>query len=217
MATGASGVKILSGDVPKYFNFGTPQTPITSITANGNSLALYKESPYSSFQMTCYSSTLGALTATVNIQVSNDLMTGQGYSISCGTTASSTTVTSSQGFSGGFAQNQILNQAPQGIQVGMLVSGPGITPGTYVASISSSSGIVLSANATATQSNVGLQFYNVAWNTTALGTITLSGTTSATAPILSDGFTTTAPWRYCRAVVTNITGTGATVQVLMGV
>ena len=49
----------------------------------------------------------------------------------------------------------------------------------------------------------------VAWGTGA-------GTTSATAPALSDGFTTVAPWRYCRAVVTNITGTGATVQVLMG-
>ena len=216
MATGASGVKIMSGDLPKYFNFGTPQTPVTSITANGNSLALYKETPYSSFQMTCYSSTFGALTATVNIQVSNDLMSGQGIAIQCQTTVS-TTVTSSGLFSGGMAQNQILNQAPQGIQVGMLVVGPGIPAGTYVASITNASTIVLSAAATAVQSNVGIQFYNVAWNTTALGTITLSGTTSATAPILSDGFTTTAPWRYCRAVVTNITGTGATVQVLMGV
>ena len=95
MATGASGVKIMSGDLPKYFNFGTPQTPVTSITANGNSLALYKETPYSSFQMTCYSSTFGALTATVNIQVSNDLMTGQGVSIQCTSTTSSAFLSSS--------------------------------------------------------------------------------------------------------------------------
>lgn len=47
---------------------------------------------------------------------------------------------------------------------------------------------------------------------TVLGTITLSGTTSAT-----DGFTTDAPWKYLRARVTAITGTGATVNVLMSV
>lgn len=43
---------------------------------------------------------------------------------------------------------------------------------------------------------------------TALGTITLSGTTSD-----SDGFTTNAPWKYVRARVTAISGTGATVNV----
>ena len=45
------------------------------------------------------------------------------------------------------------------------------------------------------------------------GTITLSGTTSHT-----DGFTSqNAPWKYVRANVTAISGTGATVQVYMGV
>jgi hypothetical protein len=47
---------------------------------------------------------------------------------------------------------------------------------------------------------------------TALGTITLNGTTTAT-----DGFTTTAPWKYIVPVLTNLTGTGATCYVLMGV
>lgn len=50
------------------------------------------------------------------------------------------------------------------------------------------------------------------WCTTALGTITLSGSDS-----VSDGFTTTAPWKYVRAVLTNLTGTGATCYVTMGV
>jgi hypothetical protein len=50
------------------------------------------------------------------------------------------------------------------------------------------------------------------WCATAMGTITLSGTTTS-----SDGFTTQAPWRYVRASVTNITGTGAIVSALMGV
>jgi hypothetical protein len=49
------------------------------------------------------------------------------------------------------------------------------------------------------------------WCSTALGTITLTGTTSA-----SDGFATMAAWRYVRANVTAITGTGATLEVLMG-
>ena len=47
---------------------------------------------------------------------------------------------------------------------------------------------------------------------TPMGTITLSGTTSS-----SDGFTSSAPWKYYRARVTAISGTGATVQVYTGV
>ena len=48
---------------------------------------------------------------------------------------------------------------------------------------------------------------------TVAGTITLSGTTSH-----SDGFVTSnAPWKYVRANVTAISGTGATVTVTMGV
>lgn len=50
------------------------------------------------------------------------------------------------------------------------------------------------------------------WCSTVLGTITLSGTTSA-----SDGFTTTAPWKYVRARVTAISGTGATVTANIGI
>lgn len=50
------------------------------------------------------------------------------------------------------------------------------------------------------------------WCATPMGTITLSGTTSST-----DGFTTQAPWKYVRANVTAISGTGATAQVYMGV
>lgn len=44
------------------------------------------------------------------------------------------------------------------------------------------------------------------------GTITLSGTTSS-----SDGFTSSSPWKFVRANVTTLTGTGATAQVWMGV
>lgn len=44
-----------------------------------------------------------------------------------------------------------------------------------------------------------------------LGTITLSGTTSAT-----DGFASVGAWAYVRARLTAISGTGATVLVTMG-
>jgi hypothetical protein len=47
---------------------------------------------------------------------------------------------------------------------------------------------------------------------TALATIPLSGTTA-----YADGFVTEAPWKYVRARVTAITGTGASITVLMGV
>lgn len=52
----------------------------------------------------------------------------------------------------------------------------------------------------------------VYWCSTVMGTISLSGTTSS-----SDGFVSDAPWKYVRARVTAISGTGATVQVYMGV
>jgi hypothetical protein len=53
---------------------------------------------------------------------------------------------------------------------------------------------------------------NMNWCQTPLGTITLSGTTSA-----SDGFTSNSSWKYVRAQVTAITGTNAAVSVIMGV
>ena len=52
----------------------------------------------------------------------------------------------------------------------------------------------------------------VYWCSTPLATITLSGTTSS-----SDGFTTQAPWKFIRANATSISGTGANIQVYMGV
>ena len=50
------------------------------------------------------------------------------------------------------------------------------------------------------------------WCETPMGTITLTGTNSS-----SDGFTTIAPWKYIRAVVSGISGTDAVVTVTMGV
>ncbi len=50
------------------------------------------------------------------------------------------------------------------------------------------------------------------WCSTTMGTITLSGTNSA-----SDGFVTVAPWKFVRARVTAISGTSASIDVNIGV
>jgi len=64
----------------------------------------------------------------------------------------------------------------------------------------------------AVTATVAIQVSNDDTNWITLGTITLSGTTSAT-----DGFTSDAPWGYVRANVTAISGTGAAVTATMGV
>lgn len=53
---------------------------------------------------------------------------------------------------------------------------------------------------------------NVGTNGLLLGTITLAGTTTAT-----DGFTINAPWKWTWAKLTAISGTGAAVNVTLGV
>lgn len=119
-----SDVFIKSGEQPRYFAF----SGVNSTTAIGNSSPTFKESPYGAFQAIVTGT--GTVTATVNIQVSNEADT----------------------------------------------------------------------------------FNGVKSNWITMSTITLSGTTTAT-----DGFTTICPWRYVRVNVSAISGTGATVEVIMGV
>jgi len=128
----SADVKLISGEIARYFPFGTSPNATNSTTANATSGAIFKESPFTTFQGVVTGT--GAVTATIAIQVTND---------------------------------------PN--SVGLAGASPSAS------------------------------------NWVALGTITLSGTTSA-----SDGFTTQAPWRFVRAVVTNLTGTGAVCSVLMG-
>ena len=63
----------------------------------------------------------------------------------------------------------------------------------------------------AVSATVNVEVSNDNTNWLVLGTITLSGTTSA-----SDGFAAGAPWPYTRARVTAISGTSAAVTVSMG-
>lgn len=119
-----SDVRIKSGEQPRYFAF----SGVLSTTANANSTALYKESPWSTFQVIITGT--GSVTATVTIQGSNQ----------------------DESFNG-------------------------------------------------TKSN---------WVT--INAFSMTGTTSDT-----QGFTSISTWRYVRAVVASISGTGATVEVIMGV
>jgi hypothetical protein len=216
---GGNVVKIYSGDLPKYFNFGTPTAPVISIGANMVSQPLFKESPYSTFQATLTSGIANAITATVNIKGSNDPATGSGIQIGGLTTTSGAALVTSQAgaFAGGLSQLAATPAQAVPITVGMGVVGPGISAGTVVQAVSSAGSITLSQNATLTQGSVGLVFYAQNWCATALGTITLSGTTAQATPSFSDGFATTSTWRYVQAVVSNVTGTLPVVQVMMGV
>ena len=76
---------------------------------------------------------------------------------------------------------------------------------TYQATVAGTGAVT--ATVTIEASNDG-----TSWCSTVLGTITLSGTTTDT-----DGLTSDAPWKFVRANVTAISGTGAAVTVLMGV
>lgn len=76
---------------------------------------------------------------------------------------------------------------------------------TFQAVVSGTGAVTATVNIEASNDGVN-------WCSTALGTITLSGTTS-----VSDGITTVCPWKYVRAILTNLTGTDAACYVLMGV
>lgn len=201
----SQAVYIKSGDQPRAMLFGNAQVNSPFTTTNQNTLPIYKESVFSSFQVTLTGT--GALTGTVAFQISNDDATGRGFVFNnraapgapVGITSGTTAMTSAA------------NDFVQGI-VGTVIDMQGVPSGTTVVSVTNAGVLVMSAVATATVVNAPANFRVLAWCATALATVTLSGST-----LVSDGFTTTAPWRYVRAVVTNVTGTGATLSVNMGV
>jgi hypothetical protein len=208
-------VRIRSGDVDN-FSFGDTSTLTTTVNQVSN--PLYKSGPLSCFQAILSSTTFNALTATIAIQVSNDIWTGVGFVVNSLVTTSGNAVVTSPLKEFGGQTEQLNDLFAPAVAVGMVVTGPGIPVGTYVATVTNSGSITLSQNATANSptGGVSIRFFRTNWLATGIGTITLSGTTSATAPSITDGFTTEAPWKFVRANVTNITGTGATVSVVMG-
>ena len=91
----STDVYIKSGEQPRYFSFsGTNSTASVA-----SSTAVYKESPFSSFQAIV--SGTGSVSATVGIQVSNENETGQGTNsnwITISTITLTGTTTATDGF-----------------------------------------------------------------------------------------------------------------------
>lgn len=202
-----AAVFIKSGEQPRLFNFGRPDNLVTSVTTNLTSQPLYKESPWSTFQLILQGT--GAITATGTVQCSNDDNTGRGFvggssndrGFAVTTTAASATLVSPA-------------RAFTAAVVGATIVMSNVAAGTTVLAVAAGGGsLTMSANASTTDATGSLQalLYGVAWCTTALGTITLSSVGAS-----SDGFTTMAPWRYVRIVLSNVTGTVSGVQAVMG-
>jgi hypothetical protein len=216
-------VRITSGE-ETVFVFGNTQSP-TALVANGaiqDSLPLYKESPWSTFHgwLTTSAANFGLVTATIAIQGSNDPWAGIGFVLNnlVLTNASAVVTSARNEFAGG---SEMLNDLPNPpVAVGMLVVGPGVPVGAYVATVTNNGSITLSTNVTGlpvSPTTGSVRFFTNNWATTALATLTLSATTSATVPFTSEGATSVSTFKYVRAHVTNITGTGAIVSVVMGV
>ena len=193
-------VLLKSGEQTRQFNFSGQfvNPPVYSTAVAATSLPIYKESPHSTFQLIAAGT--GAITATATIQCTNDDNSGKGYfgpgqnqpdyvtQISNG----SATMTSPSGM---FDQRL----------VGATIIAPGVPAGTTVSSVAAGGlTLTMSATATATTTNTQTRFLANNWNATALGTISLTAAPSA------DGFTTLAPWRYVRCVLSGITGGGLT-------
>ena len=198
----SQAVFLKAGDQPRAFMFGNVAASGTSTTTNQSSQPLYKEAVYSAFQAILTGT--GALTATVTIQASNDDNTGRVFTFNS-VNAPGTLVTTA-------VSTTLLSPGNQFVQalVGMSIVAPGVPAGTTVASVTNAGTLVMSAAGTAAAA-VQCQFFANNWLATVLGTITLSGSGNVT-----DGFQSAATWRYIRATVTALTGTGAAVSVLMG-
>ena len=215
-----SNVNLRSGDINPFpfFNIATGGNDTSTIT-NRASLALYKVSPWTTIQGIVTSPTLGLITATFTVQGTNDVYSGIGFTVGQCVLNSSTTVTNPMNLfaAGQEMLNDILSPA---VAVGMLVTGVGIPIGTYVAAVASTGSITLSAAATITSpagptGTSALKFFNNCWAATALGTITLSGTTSATAPYVTDQFFVLNTFKFVRVVTSNVTGVGAVASAIL--
>ena len=95
--------------------------------------------------------------------------------------------------------------------VGMIALGAtGLPLGVTLSAVAATS-LTLSAAFTGTTGIYYITFANNYWNSTPLGTITLTG---GTATYAADGFAVQSTWRFIRANVTAITGTLPQVTVL---
>jgi hypothetical protein len=211
----AESVSLACGEIPRYFNFAAPTAaspspqPINYFTGatTGLSQPIYKERIYSTFQAASWLVAGGAVTATVNIQGTNDPKTAVGAPFALGCTNGSATVTSG-GLFGGY-YNPVTNQWVEAVMVGdtVWVNGQTLTV-TAIASINS---MTLSANVTATGS-LNSTIFGQLWSMTTAVTMTPAGTNFGAADA-----TLVSAHRWVRANLTALTSAVTFVQVQMGV
>lgn len=197
-------VRLTTGGLPQRFNWAVPGLPTANTTtANKHSQPQPKDGTFSTY-VAAVKGTAGAQAATVVVQATNDPHTAgaDDPSIYAGlqrnnfqiiTTNTSTTITTVGGeplFRTDMTGDEVYAQ--------------GVTDGTTMTYVSPTSA-TLSAAATAT-GTVPARFQSFQW--VVLATITLSGT-----PQAADGFATASDWKWVRAVLSGLSGTGATVSV----
>ena len=209
----AQAVYLRSGEQTRNFQWGNPAS--NGATATGASNPIYKEGVYSTFQFSLTSATPGALTGNLVIQCSNDDNTGRGFILGGTGNAPGFAATTNTG-------NAVVTAIAGGIflptLVGALVSSPNVPAGTTVATVAATGlTLTLSSGVGVTAGTAPMTLFAQNWCATPLLTIALSGTTTTASPVLNDGGTTMAPWRYVRANLTALTGTGATIYAWMGV
>jgi len=108
---------------------------------------------------------------------------------------------------------KVMDMLPNPTQGGIPVTGA--TTGNWVYKDAPSATFQAVVNGTgAIGATITIQVSNDGINAvaTSLGTITLSGTT-----VVSDGFTTSSPWKYVRAVVSAPSGTISSILCIIGV
>ena len=203
----AESVSLASGEVGRYFNFGTAAVPQNYFlgATTGVSQPLYGEAVYKTFQASSWLIAGGAVTATVNIQGTNDPKTAVGATYSV-YTSNSTTLTSGAQFNGYF--DQFRNRWVPGVMVGdtVVVNGQTVT----VTAIASASSLTVSAAITSTGS-FDATIFGQLWGLTTALTLTPAGTNFGVA----DG-TLVSAHRWVRASLSALTSTSTYVQIIMG-
>lgn len=204
----AESVSLAAGELPRYFNFGTASTPQNYFlgATSGVSQAMPAERIYKTFQASSWLVAGGAVTATVNIQGTNDPKTAVGsrYAVY---TANSTTLTSGALFLGYY--DQFRNTWVPAVMVGdtVVVNGQTVT----VSAIASASSLTVSSAITST-GTLDATIFGQLWSMTTAVTMTPAGTPYGVADT-----TLVSAHRWLRASLSSLTSTSTYVQVLMGV
>ena len=210
-------VTVSAGKLTRFFNFGTNQQPVNYFTGatTGVSQSMYAEGVWKTFQASSWLIAGTAVTATVNIQGTNDPKTGEyvgatattlGAGVRFAVAETATTTLTSGALFGGYYDSYRNLWVPPGM-VGDPISGPGIPVGVTVTAIASTSSLTISSAATLSGSFdvfIGGQL----WSMTTAVTLTPAGTPFGVADA-----TLVSAHRWIRANLSALTSVVTFVQV----